>query len=193
MPEVGKQIDALRWLNTGTPGDYRKCMHALCNMPGVIIQDAKRFEPSQTFDVAVCIGSTHALGGYLPTLKALIRWVKPGGFIAVGEGFWTKRPARRYLRVLKGRRDEFTTHEKNITRAEALGLIPWWCVASSPDEWDEYEWSWSGSLAAWALDHPDEPGSGEALATASLHRTEWLRGYRGTLGFVTLVLRRTTS
>lgn len=40
MPEPGRQIDAVRWLNSSTPGDYRQSMHALCNMPGVVIEDA---------------------------------------------------------------------------------------------------------------------------------------------------------
>lgn len=31
----------------------------------------------------------------------------------------------------------------------------------------------------------------QAHATATTHRTQWLRGYRGAFGFVCLVLRRT--
>ncbi|MFC5034729.1 MULTISPECIES: hypothetical protein [Streptomyces] len=57
--------------------------------------------------------------------------------------------------------------------------------------WDDYEWSWTGSLSQWALDHPEHPDNGEALKAAAEHRHTWLHGYRGTLGFVTLLLRRT--
>ena len=62
---------------------------------------------------------------------------------------------------------------------------------SDAAEWDDYEWSWTGSLTEWALDNPGHPDAAGALAAAREHRDQWLRGYRGVLGFVTLVLRRT--
>ena len=60
---------------------------------------------------------------------------------------------------------------------------------SSLEEWDEYEWSWTGSLTDWALEPGRDPADrDEALAAAAAHRDAWLDGYRGVLGFVTLVL-----
>ncbi|MGZ4508677.1 MAG: hypothetical protein ACXVX0_15645, partial [Blastococcus sp.] len=57
---------------------------------------------------------------------------------------------------------------------------------STAAEWDDYEWSWTGSLATWALtEAADRAG---ALEAARTHRRQWLEGYRGQLGFVTLVL-----
>ncbi|MFE0580051.1 methyltransferase domain-containing protein [Streptomyces sp. NPDC058874] len=47
--------------------------------------------------------------------------------------------------------------------------------------------------AARALDHPDHPDSAEALDAANGHRAAWLRGYRATWGFATLLLRRTAD
>ncbi|MET8332906.1 hypothetical protein ABZV14_02225 [Streptosporangium canum] len=64
---------------------------------------------------------------------------------------------------------------------------------STRQELDDYEWAWAGSLASWALDHPDHPDSSQSLATAAVHRSEWLRVYRGTWGFVSLVLRQTPA
>ena len=55
-------------------------------------------------------------------------------------------------------------------------------------EWDDYEWSWIGSLTEWALNNPGPPDAAEALTVARKHRDQWLRGYRNVLGFVTLVL-----
>ena len=60
---------------------------------------------------------------------------------------------------------------------------------STLEEWDEYEWSWTGSLADWALADGRDPGDrAEALEASRSHREAWLRGYRGVLGFATLVL-----
>ena len=61
---------------------------------------------------------------------------------------------------------------------------------SDAAEWDDYEWSWIGSLTEWALDNPGHPDAAGALTLAREHRDEWLRGYRNVLGFATLVLRR---
>ena len=46
---------------------------------------------------------------------------------------------------------------------------------STLEEWDEYEWSWTGSLTDWALDRGRDPGDREeALAAAAEHRDAWL-------------------
>lgn len=60
---------------------------------------------------------------------------------------------------------------------------------STLEEWDDYEWSWTGSLTSWAL---NEASSNEdrqnALAAAREHRDGWIRGYRRQLGFATVIL-----
>jgi len=48
-------------------------------------------------------------------------------------------------------------------------------------------------MAPGNLGCPTDPGSAEALATAATRRSEWLRLYRDTWGFLTLVLRRTAD
>ncbi|HEU5109332.1 MAG TPA: SAM-dependent methyltransferase, partial [Micromonosporaceae bacterium] len=67
---------------------------------------------------------------------------------------------------------------------------PVYAHVSDAAEWDDYEWSWVGSLTEWALDNPGHPDAAEALRVAREHRDGWLRGYRDVLGFATLVLRR---
>jgi hypothetical protein len=79
-----------------------------------------------------------------------------------------------------------------VATIERHGFDVGYAHVSSAQEWDEYEWSWTGSLVAWAL-HPDrDPGEREqALSTARTHRSEWIEGYRGELGFLTAVLHDT--
>jgi hypothetical protein len=71
------------------------------------------------------------------------------------------------------------------------GWTPVYAHISDAAEWDNYEWSWVGSLTEWALDNPGHPDAAEARALAREHREQWLRGYRNVLGFATLLLRRT--
>lgn len=78
-----------------------------------------------------------------------------------------------------------------MAQVVADGWTPIYGHISTIAEWDEYEWCWTGTLAQWALDNPGHPDSDLALQMSAAHRTSWLGGYRGILGFVVLLLRRT--
>jgi len=84
----------------------------------------------------------------------------------------------------------FTDLAGLVDVSERGGWTPVYAHVSDAAEWDNYEWSWIGSLTEWALDNPGHPDAAEALSLAREHRDQWLRGYRGVLGFATLVLRR---
>lgn len=43
-------------------------------------------------------------------------------------------------------------------------------------EWDDYEWSWTGSLTEWALDNPGHPDAAEALTLAESTATSGCAG-----------------
>ncbi|MEV7509709.1 class I SAM-dependent methyltransferase [Streptomyces sp. NPDC091201] len=141
------------------------------------------------YDLVLSIGATHAFGGLLPTLDALRAHLTPGGHVLLGEGYWEHPPTPGDLDTIGPLADLSTT----VDQVTAAGWTPVYGHLSTREERDDYEWSWTGSLAAWALDHPDHPDSAEALATATAHRAEWLGGYRATWGFATLLLRRTTA
>ena len=78
-------------------------------------------------------------------------------------------------------------------RVVADGWTPVDGHVSTRRELDGYEWACWGPLASWALDHPADPDSSHVLATANTRRCEWLRVYRDTWGFVSLVLRQTSG
>ncbi|MER5180505.1 class I SAM-dependent methyltransferase [Streptomyces sp. NPDC002896] len=152
-------------------------------------QDATEFTASDPYDLVLSVGAAHAFGGLLPTLRAARRHLAPGGSVLVGDGFWEREPDRATLDAGFAA-DEFADLATTVDRVVADGWLPVYGHVSTLEEWDDYEWSWTGTLTRWALDHPDDPGHDDALKAANAHREAWLRGYRGTLGFVTLVLRR---
>lgn len=156
----------------------------------LVAGDAGAYAADAPFDLVLCVGATHAFGGLLPTLEAVREHLAPGGSVLIGDGFWEREPDDATLRAGFAA-DDLADLATTVDRIVAAGWTPTYGHVSTVEEWDEYEWSWTGSLSRWALDHPDDPGSGEALEAAAGHRAGWLRGYRGTLGFVTLVLRRT--
>ncbi|AOR33988.1 SAM-dependent methyltransferase [Streptomyces fodineus] len=148
---------------------------------------AEDFQSAEPFDVVLSFGAAHVFGGLLPTLAAARSHLAPGGRVLVGDGFWERPPSREAVEML----GDFTDLATTVDRVVADGWTPVDGHVSTRQELDDYEWACWGSLAAWALDHPGDPDSSHALATATARRTEWLRVYRDTFGFVSLVLRPT--
>ncbi|MER6385300.1 methyltransferase domain-containing protein [Streptomyces sp. NPDC001250] len=148
-------------------------------------QKAEQFVSEEPFDVVLSFGAAHAFGGLLPTLAAARRFLAPGGRVLIGDGFWEHPPSQEAVEML----GNFTGLATTLDRVVADGWTPVDGHISTRQELDAYEWACWGSLAAWALDHPGHPDSVQALETATLRRAEWLRVYRDTWGFVSLVLR----
>ncbi|MEU1046746.1 class I SAM-dependent methyltransferase [Streptomyces sp. NPDC005897] len=151
--------------------------------------DAARFPAAHRFDLVLCVGSTHAFGGLTATLAAAREHLAPGGRVLVGDGFWERDPSPEAVELLGDLTDLPTTLERVV----ADGWTPVGGHISTRAELDDYEWSWTGALATWALDHPTDPDRAQALETATAHRDGWLRGYRDSLGFLCLVLRPTDA
>jgi SAM-dependent methyltransferase len=155
--------------------------------------DAKRFPADPFHDLVLCVGSTHAFGGLVPTLDFLRGHVRSGGIALVGEGFWARPPDDAALSGLSAAADDYTDLAGLVETVESAGWNPIFAHVSDDSEWDDYEWSWVGSLTQWALDNPSHPDAREAMAAAREHRAGWLGGYRGTLGFACLLLRPARS
>ena len=149
-------------------------------------QDAGEFTSPRPFDAVLSVGATHAFGGLLSTLDAAHRHLAPGGRVLVGDAYWESEPTTEAREMLGEYEDLATT----MDRVVAHGWTPVFGHISTRQELDDFEWYYTGSLATWALDHPEDPDSAEVLAAATTHRSEWLHSYRDSFGFLTLVLRR---
>jgi SAM-dependent methyltransferase len=152
-------------------------------------EDATDFTAPHAFDLVVSVGATHAFGGLLATLAAARKHLAPGGRVLIGDGIWTHEPSPEAVEMLGDLADLPTTMDRVLSD----GWTPVDGHISTRRELDDYEWAWTGSLASWALDHPDDPDSSQALAAATTHRGEWLRVYRDVFGFVCLILRPTSD
>jgi SAM-dependent methyltransferase len=152
-------------------------------------EEAAVFHSPYAYDLVLSVGAAHAFGGLFPTLAGAREHLAPGGHVLIGDGFWHRPPSPEAVDMLGDFADLATT----VERVEAAGWTPVDGHISSRAELDAYEWSCWGSLSTWALDHPADPDSAVALATAATRRSEWLRGYRDTWGFITLILRRTSD
>ncbi|MEW2396758.1 class I SAM-dependent methyltransferase [Streptomyces sp. NPDC046862] len=183
---VGVDLDAETVARTRD----RIAARGLGDRVGLYAQDAGEFSSEHPFDLVLCVGAAHAFGGLSHTLNAVRRHLAPGGTALIGDAFWEREPDQGTLDAGFAA-DDFTDLGTTVDRITADGWTPVYGHISTTEEWDEYEWSWTGALSRWALDHAEDPDSGEAFAAAAEHRDGWLHGYRRTLGFATLVLRRT--
>lgn len=145
------------------------------------------------FDAVLCIGATHAFGGLGPTLAAVRRQLRPGGRVLLGEGYWEGAPSPRALAALGAAPGELPGIAALAEHVEEAGFEPGYGHLSTAEEWDHYEWCWTGALTEWALTEAGDEDRGPALELAREHRSQFLDGYRGELGFATLVLHDVVS
>jgi len=136
-----------------------------------------------SFDAVMCVGSTHALGGYAQALAPLAELVRPGGIIVAGEGYWKQKPAPAYLAALDGAEHEFMTHDRNAAIGVERGLTHRFAIESSLAEWDAYEGLYAETVERFAAEHPDDPDHDAMLARIRPWRDAYFEWGRSTLGF----------
>jgi SAM-dependent methyltransferase len=150
--------------------------------PGLDIR-VRDAPPDATFDLAICIASSHALGGFPDALTALHGLVEPGGQVLLGEGYWRAPPSDAYLDAL-GAADasELADYPGLMRAAEDAGLTPLHSSVASEADWDRYEWQ-----LILNCERAGQPELRERAAAA--RRRVTMPGGRDTLGFALLLLR----
>jgi cyclopropane fatty-acyl-phospholipid synthase-like methyltransferase len=147
-------------------------------------------------DVVLCVGSSHALSDIEPpghtaaALAVLRRLVTPGGRVLLGEGFWQRPPTTAELAAMwpgMTARDLFDLAQIGDLAVQA-GFRPAWIETASEQEWEEFESGYQADQEEWLAAHPDHPDAAEIRQGIDEHRSYWLRGYRGLLGFAYLTL-----
>ncbi|PRY43184.1 methyltransferase family protein [Geodermatophilus tzadiensis] len=152
------------------------------------VQDDAATWRAGPFDAVVCVGATHVFGGPAGTLAALRGHLRPGGRVLFGDGFWEAGPSPAALAGLGAGPGELPDLPGLLAEVRRAGLEPGYGHLSTRAEWDEYEWCWTGALTEWALTEAPDGDREAALEAARAHRRQWLEGYRGELGFLTVVL-----
>ncbi len=148
-----------------------------------------RREDAAGFDAALCIGASGAFGGRDGALAVLRRCARPGGAMALGEGFWRQQPDPQYLASLGASEDEMEDHAGNIAAGERLGLSLVGSVTATEAEWDAYEGAYLGSIESFAAANPGDAEAAEMRAWAVMRREAYERWGRATLGFGVYVFR----
>ena len=159
----------------------------------LVHQAAEAFEAPAPFDLAICIGSSHALGGLAPTLARLQALTKPGGYVLLGEGYWKNEPEQAYLDAFGGSRDELLTFWGNIDCALATGLSPVWSTVSSERDWDHYEGLYRFALSRFLTENPKDPEAEAFRQRSETWYNAYLRWGRETMGFALMLFQTSGS
>ncbi|MGI5504806.1 SAM-dependent methyltransferase [Lentzea sp. CA-135723] len=156
-------------------------------------QDVAEYRSDRKADLVLSVGAAYAFGGLLQTLQAAREHLAEDGLLLLGDCFWEREPDPAVRAAMEDGPQKFADLPTTVAQVVADGWTPVYGYTSTIAEWDEYEWCWTGTLAQWALDHPEHPDRDLALQMSADHRTSWLGGYRGYLGFVVLLLRPTPA
>lgn len=141
------------------------------------------------FDVVLCIGASHAFGRLEDMLAAVRRRLRPGGRALVGDSIWEGSTSASALTALEVSADAYPDLVGFVRAVREHGFEPSYGHVSTVAEWDDYQFSWTGSLVDWAVrEAPTTEDRDQALAAARGNRDAWLSGARGELGFATFVL-----
>jgi cyclopropane fatty-acyl-phospholipid synthase-like methyltransferase len=141
---------------------------------------------SGTADRALCIGSSHALGGSRAMLAALAN-VVPRGRVLVGDGCW-ERPPTEAAHAIFG--DDVLPLADLVTACGEAGWQVLHLSTADQNEWDDFESRHRAGIREWLLANPDDPRAAEVKAREDAREREYLTAYRGVLGFAYLVLAR---
>jgi SAM-dependent methyltransferase len=141
-------------------------------------------EPLDAADAVTCIGADHVFGTQAEALAALRPVVRPGGVLLFGTGYWQRPPTTAEAAGLGATPDELPDFATLVDSCVAAGFRPLDLQTANEDEWNAFESGYLADQEEYLMTH----ASDDVRRRADEHRTGWLRGYRGVLGFAYLTL-----
>jgi ubiquinone/menaquinone biosynthesis C-methylase UbiE len=143
---------------------------------------AENFVPEPaSYDVALCLGATFALGGFVQAVEWMVRSVKTGGAVAVGDLSLKHRPV-------------VTTHQHLPLDAVELaavmqrhGVEVSALISASDADFERYASHHRHATIRWAIEHRDHPDHDEVLSKSAADWSYYLRSIRPHLGWTIIV------
>lgn len=139
-----------------------------------------------TADRALCVGSSHTLGGTRAMLATLAS-VVPHGRVLIGDGCWPSPPTPAAHAIFG---DDVLPLADLATACRSAGWQILHLSTADQREWDDFESRHRAGQREWLLANPDDPRAAEIREQHDERELEYLTAYRGVLGFAYLVLAR---
>lgn len=178
---IGVDTDPVALERAGAAAAARGAGHAISFQRGATAEwDARA-------DRVISVGASQGWDGDRQALAALAELVSPGGRLLFGTGCWERTPS-------PAARELFGVSVSDLAGlAEGVVDAGWRIVhLSTADqlEWDEFESTWRAGREDWLRANPGSPLAVERRQALDARLSEYLRVYRGVLGFCYLVLAR---
>ena len=139
-----------------------------------------------TADRALCIGSSHSLGGSRAMLARLANIV-PRGRVLLGDMCWERTPTEAAHAIFG---DDVLQLADVVAVCRETGWEVLHLSTADQREWDDFESRHRAGLREWLLANTNDPRAEGVRADQDTREHEYLTVYRGVLGFVYLVLGR---
>lgn len=147
---------------------------------------ADRFEPEPgSYDIALCLGATFALGGFVSAVEWLANAVRPGGTVVVGDLTLKHRPAVNTHQHFPPDPVELAAvMQRHGTEVGAM-------ISASDADFERYASHHRHATVRWALEHRDHPDHDEVVEASLKGWNDYLRTVRPHLGWTIVVGHRT--
>lgn len=143
---------------------------------------AENFVPEPaSYDVALCLGATFALGGFVQAVEWMVRSVKTGGAVAVGDLSLKHRPAVAMHQHLPLDAVELAAvMQRHGVEVSAL-------ISASDADFERYTSHHRHATIRWAIENKDHPDHDEVLTKSTADWTYYLKTIRPQLGWTIVV------
>lgn len=151
--------------------------------------DARSFQAAPaSFDIALCIGASFAIGSLEELVDWLRPYVRPGGVLAVGDIFARRDPLPPESAAhFGGGAERSLLDTAEMLNRDGMDLIG--IIESSLEDWDHYESQHWRAAAAWLAENPEHPEWKRVRALSGGFKWEYLRVHREALGWGIFVAR----
>ena len=146
--------------------------------------DAAGYVSDEKVDVAACVGATWIGGGVAGTIELLVRSLRTGGIILIGEPYWRQLPPTEDVakECLANAISDFLMLPELLASFGRLGYDVVEMVLADQDGWDRYEAAKWLTMRRWLKANPDDELAKEVrsqLTSEPVRYAAYTREYLG--------------
>lgn len=145
-----------------------------------VFKDAPLFLQSvnHTFDLIICVGSSHALGGPDKVFQAARKHLSPNGKLLFGELAWKSKPDHALLNFLECTEEDqmYPTQLPELARRNGLSVQQ--SISCTHEDFEEYESTLRNNMIDWCKENQNDPRTSEFIKRSDIWweaREKWAR------------------
>jgi cyclopropane fatty-acyl-phospholipid synthase-like methyltransferase len=156
---LAKTIDLLGGKGTGLDLENSLCAEPTLTAQKLVVdgklefvfEDARTFlkKNGSSFDLIICVGSSHAVGSIEQLFNIAKKRLKPGGKLLFGEIVWKAQPAKEFLDFLECTEEDQMYPAQILSLAQRNGLFVHKSISCSHEDFEAYELVLRNNVIDW--------------------------------------------